>query len=328
VSTTAAASNVQSYTTAGAVPTAFQPSSFTAITVFNWWLLGTAPCGGHSCTTVVETVNGGSSFTRIPAPPTTEVSNLRFADGSNGYAYGPQLWSTHNGGASWTQLPIGGEVDSLAIADGYVYAIVVSHGRASLMRSAVSADDWTALSGLGHGYLSGLWIQGPTVVVQSGDRLFISNDQGNHFARKRGVRNAGDCSFDGGPQALWALCSRGMAPDEILLSSDSGSTFRTATQVPDGPLGTFAASGATAVVSTQGPLYRTTNGGASWAPVTVQAAPGAPVPNLPANWTYLGFSTPSHGVAIGNFGTGGHQALRLYYTIDGGASYHFVPIGS
>ncbi len=328
VTTTAAVGNMRSYTTVGAVPAGFQPASFTAITVFNWWLLGTAPCGAHTCTSVVETMNGGSSFTRIPAPPTTAVSNLRFADGSDGYAYGPELWSTHNGGASWTQLPIGGEVDDLDIADGFVYAIVVSHGRTSLMRSAVSADDWSALSGLGHGPLSGLWIQGATVVVQSGDRLFISNDQGNHFARKRGVRNAGDCSFDGGPQALWALCSRGMAPDEILLSSDSGSTFRTTSQVPDGPLGTFgAASGNAAVVSTQGPLYRTTNGGASWTPVTVQSAPGAPVANLPANWTYLGFSTPSHGVAIGNFGTGGHQDLRLYYTIDGGASYHFVPIG-
>ncbi len=55
----------------------------------------------------------------------------------------------------------------------------------------------------------------------------------------------------------------------------------------------------------------------SWTPITAPSA----------DWTYLGFSDPTHGVAIGNFGTGGHQDLRLYYTIDGGASYHFVPIG-
>ena len=63
------------------------------------------------------------TFTRIPAPPTTAVVNLRFAAGSDGYAYGQQLWSTHNDGASWTQARPGGEVNDLDIADGYVYAI-------------------------------------------------------------------------------------------------------------------------------------------------------------------------------------------------------------
>jgi photosystem II stability/assembly factor-like uncharacterized protein len=320
VSTTTPAHVVRSYTTAGAAPVAFQPASFTAITEFTWWLLGTAPCsGGHACTTVVQTTDGGRTFTRVPAPPTTAVSNLRFADATNGYAYGQQLWSTHDNGVSWTQVPLGGEVTDLEIADGYAYALVSGNGHSSLMRSTVSADNWTALTGLGHGALSGLWIQGPTVIIQSGDRLYVSSDNGNHFARKRGVVGAGDCSFDGGPQALWALCSRGMAPDEILLSSDSGSTFRAAAQVPNGPLGTFAAaSGTVAVVSAQGPLYRTTDSGSSWIRVA-----GLP----PANWTYLGFSDPTHGVAIGSFGTGGHQYSKLYYTIDGGASYHAVPIG-
>ena len=108
-----------------------------------------------------------------------------------------------------------------------------------------------------------------------------------------------------------------MAPDEILLSSDSGNTFRAAAQVPNGPIGAFAAaSGNVAVASGQGPLYRTTDAGASWTRVTAPSA----------DWTYLGFSDPTHGVAIGNFGTGGHQYAQLYYTTDGGASYHFVPI--
>ncbi len=32
-------------------------------------------------------------------------------------------------------------------------------------------------------------------------------------------------------------------------------------------------------------------------------------------------------MAIGEFGNGSKQNDRLYYTIDGGASYHPVPIG-
>jgi hypothetical protein len=38
----------RSFTTAGAVPAGFQPQSFTAISEFTWWLLGTAPCGSHT----------------------------------------------------------------------------------------------------------------------------------------------------------------------------------------------------------------------------------------------------------------------------------------
>lgn len=318
---------VRSYTTAGAVPAGFATESFTAITEFNWWLLGTAPCNGHMCTTVVETTTGGATFTRLAAPPTTAVSNLRFADTSNGYAFGPQLWSTHDNGKTWTQVQIGGQVEELDIAAGYAYAIVANDGHTSLMRSVTSADDWVKLSGLGHGPLSGLWIEGQTVIIQSGDRLYVSTDEGVHFMRKRGVRGAGNCSFDGGTLALWALCSRGMAPDEILLSSDAGSTFRAAAPVPDGPIGTFAAAnGAIAVASGQGSLYRTTNGGATWTPVTITNGPAAGR-SVTANWTYLGFSDATHGVAIGSFGTGGHQYTGLYYTTDSGASYHFVPVG-
>jgi hypothetical protein len=37
----------------------------------------------------------------------------------------------------------------------------------------------------------------------------------------------------------------------------------------------------------------------------------------------VGFTDPTHGVAIGFTGSN----WRLYYTIDGGVSYHLVPIG-
>ena len=309
---------IRSYTSAGAVPAGFQPQSFTAITEFDWWLLGTAPCGGRTCTTIVHTVDGGPTFVRIPAPPTTAISNLRFADSANGYAYGQQLWSTHNGGQGWSRVQLGGVVDDLDIAAGYVYAVVARHDHSSLMRSPVAGDNWTTLHGVGSGNLSGLWVQGATVIIQSGARLLVSTDGGARFVRVGGVRHAGDCSYDGGTLALWALCSTGMAPDEVLLSTDSGNSFRTAAHVPDGPIGAFAAASASvAVASGQGPLFRTADAGGSWTRV---AAPSA-------NWTYLGFSDQTHGVAIGSFGTGGHQYSKLFYTTNGGLSYHYVPIG-
>lgn len=310
--------NVRSYTTVGAVPAGFAPRSFTAISEFTWWLLGTAPCnGGHGCTTIVQTTNGGPQFTRVGAPPTTAVSQVRFADTTNGYAFGPQLWSTHDNGRTWARQNLGTTVEQLAIADGYAFAIVYSHGRSRLMRSAVGADDWVALAGVGSGPLSGLWVEGKTVILQSGARLLVSDDQGASFSREHGVQHAGDCSYDGGQFALWAVCSAGMAPDEILLSADSGNSFTKAAPLPDGPINAFAAAdGSVAVASGQGPLYRTVDGGASWSRVR------API----ANWVYLGFSDPTHGVAIGAFGNASLERYRLYYTTDAGHSYHRVPI--
>ena len=314
----------RSYTTGGAVPTGFQPQSFTAISEYSWWLLGTAPCGTGTCTAIVQTTDGGQTFTRIPAPPTTQITNVRFADTSNGYAFGPELWTTHDGGRTWTEPNLG--ASDLAIANGYVYAVASLGGPTqTLMRSPTGSDSWTVAPGLagkppaqGNQPVGALWVEGDTVIIQAGDRLLISNDQGVHFSRRRGVQNAGGCSYDGGSLALWALCSHGMAPDEILLSSDEGRSFTAAAQGPNGPINSFAAAtGSVAVASGQGPLYRTANGGSSWRPVD------AP----PADWTYLGFTDATHGVAVGDFGSGGHHQYRLYYTTDAGKSYHLVSIG-
>ncbi|HEX3618018.1 MAG TPA: hypothetical protein VHU61_15860 [Solirubrobacteraceae bacterium] len=315
----ATGAGARSFTTAGAVPAGFSPESFTAISELTWWLLGIAPCGGHSCTTIVHTIDGGPSFTRIPAPPTSQVANLRFGSLDDGYAFGQQLWSTHDGGRNWARLQLGSTVDDLDISGGRVYAIVSSRGHTQLMSSPLATDSWTRVAGLGGGHLSGLWAQGATVFVESGSHLLVSDDSGRSFRRVGGVRGAGDCAYDGGPQALWALCSTGTAPDDILLSTDSGNSFNAAAQVPDGPIDSFAAATATvAVASGQGPLYVTSDAGASWTP---SSAP-------PADWTYLGFTDATHGVAIGQFGSdAGVSDGRLYYTTDGGASYHRVKFG-
>jgi len=55
------------------------------------------------------------------------VRQVRFADADNGWAFGPDLWATHDGGAHWgrTRLPgveNGAAVSDLAAAAGAVHA--------------------------------------------------------------------------------------------------------------------------------------------------------------------------------------------------------------
>jgi photosystem II stability/assembly factor-like uncharacterized protein len=76
-----------------------------------------------------------------------------------------------------------------------------------------------------------------------------------------------------------------------------------------------AASATTAVVGFQR-LYRTVDGGTRWAPVGPAGL----------TWSYLGFTDPTHGVALGYLGPESPNHARLYYTTDGGASYHELPI--
>jgi photosystem II stability/assembly factor-like uncharacterized protein len=308
---------------AGPVPPGFAPQSFTAIGDLSWWLLGSAPCASPPCTSIVRTDDGGRTFVGIPAPRTSAISQLRFANADDGFAYGPQLWVTHDQGRSWHQVALGGAVEDLAASGGYVYAIVTApDGSGTLMRSPVSRDAWSALPAAGDAY-GGLWAQGSTVLLESASRtaqaLLVSHDYGHAFAREP-VPPSVACSFqEPQPPVVWAHCATGMLSG-TWISSDGGARFRPvgaerSSRLPALPnSAAFAAASAGVAVVGYRQLYRTADGGASWAPVATPAGI--------TWWRYLGFTDPAHGVAIGEAGA----QTRLYYTTDGGLSYHLVAI--
>jgi photosystem II stability/assembly factor-like uncharacterized protein len=114
-----------------------------------WWVLGSKPFRAGSCSSIEATTDGGVQWAPLPSPPTPlatfrrpgGISQLRFADPRDGYAFGPQLWITHDGAHTWRRSPLSGHIGELAAADGYVYA-VVGHGRNQrLLRSPVDRDD-------------------------------------------------------------------------------------------------------------------------------------------------------------------------------------------
>jgi hypothetical protein len=159
-----------SATTSGApVPRNFQPTSVTFISQGIGAVIGQAGTQGHCatkfCTSLAGTADYGSSWYGVSAPLTGApagaqgVSQVRFLNLSDGWAFGPQLWVTHDGGASWTPEPTHGmRVTDLEAAGGRVFALFArctgtgpGYGAGctsvSLYTSLAGTDQWQPVSG-------------------------------------------------------------------------------------------------------------------------------------------------------------------------------------
>jgi hypothetical protein len=308
---------------AGPVPPGFGPESFTSIGSDTWWLLGSAPCSDPPCTSIVRTDDGGHRFVGTPAPRTTQTSQLRFANTADGFAFGGQLWVTHDAGAHWHQVRLGGAVTELATANGFAYAIVrYGHkGAGRLERAPLGSDTWTTLSSAGSAY-AGLWAHGADVLVGSGDgaALEISHNAGVGFTQKPSPSKGLPCDFEEpAADVVWAHCATG-TESAAWRSTDSGAHFQ-AVHGPEQPNSAlFAAASSTIAVLGADKLFRTTDGGAHYSRVGSVGSVTA--------WQYLGFTDATHGVAVGYVGSSPTPSdERLYYTSDGGATYHLVSIG-
>jgi hypothetical protein len=76
------------------------------------------------------TSNAGATWQGMPAPVTGPpdgargVSGVRSLDGANGWAFGPQLYATHNGGQTWTKVDTHGmRVTDLETVNGHALAV-------------------------------------------------------------------------------------------------------------------------------------------------------------------------------------------------------------
>ena len=142
------------------------------------WLLAT-PCAGQvqTCRTVVmrKTTDGGRTWFAVPAPdappadmdqgtpPADAVGAILFTSAGAGWAFGPALWQTRDGGGTWRKLSVPGPVQDLAVAGNRVLAVTggcapgltVDYpaddgGGACTFRvysAAAGSDDWRPVSG-------------------------------------------------------------------------------------------------------------------------------------------------------------------------------------
>jgi hypothetical protein len=306
---------------AGPVPPGFGAESFTAISTKTWWLLGSAPCSSPPCTSILRTNDAGHTFVGTPAPRTSRVSELRYGNAADGFAYDSELWVTHDAGAQWHQVRLGGAITEMATANGFAYALVrYGHkGAGRLERAPLGSDAWTTLTAAGSAY-AGLFAHGADVLVgaDGGGALEVSHDAGVTFTREASPSRGLPCDFEEPTTGVvWAHCATGTA-SATWRSIDSGAHFQPVRGPEQPNTGLFAAASADTAVLGADRLFRITGGGARYAPVPTGAT---------THLQYLGFTDATHGVALGYDGSLTPANERLYYTSNGGASYDLVSTG-
>ncbi len=326
---------------AGPVPAGFQPASATFVSANDGWVLGTAPCAHAPCTSVLRTTDGGRRWVGIPAPryplagPSARgLTRMRFADTSDGFAFGTHLWATHDGGARWHRVrQVPGSILDLEASAGRVYAAALKSGRVTVYRSPAGRDDWSRVAGLpafagydgGPAGLGLITLHGTAAWILAGSRFYASQT-GSHWVRQgfrcpRLLALSSLAAYNS--QRIAVLCSgdpaAGSTTKVLYASSDGGKRFAKVGPVPSGGDGGILAEPTPqhlAVATSSGAtwVYVSTDGGRRWH-TRLDLTDGG------KGWFDFGFTTATQGFALeGTPQFGSH----LYMTSNGGQTWHRV----
>ena len=361
--------------TSDLVPPNFAASSVTFVSPYIGWVIGQAGTPGHCgppdpniCTSLARTSDSGHTWHGIPAPVTgapdggTGVSQIRSLDGVHGWAFGPQLYATHNGGVSWARIPTHGmRVTGLETVSGVAFAIwarcagtgadfAADCTSFSLYASPAGQDAWAPVAGVtGLGMSGGAPASAQLVLTGSrgyllapGGQLFSGSVTSRaHWHPVTSARGApvtlpcapGTAEAGGHPlQAMLASTGPGLA----LLCAGQGSGGTQAKNLyysADGGrtwnrAGLAPAQGTAMSFSgsPDGPVMVATNDGID----VSTSAPGngtvswrtAPGAGAPGGYSYVGMTTARQGVAVPV--NVGLDAV--WFTYDGGAHWHKSPV--
>jgi len=338
------------------VPANFRPTSVTFIGTQTGWVIGQAGAPGHCatqyCTSVARTGEAGKTWSGVPAPLTgpadgaSGVSQIRFLDTRDGWAFGPALFATHDGGRTWSQVVTSGlRVTDLETVGDRAYALFASctgTGAAfaaqctgyTLYSSPAAGDDWTpvgpATSGLAGGAAS-LVLTGTRGYLLAPDRMLYSGPV-TGSAPWQPVKAipcpVGTALADGQPAGallaaanatnLVLACASSGAPGteqakHIFTSADGGITWQNASAAPAPGLATSVAvtPGGTYVLATSQGIDVEPAGSATWQAATLEGA-------LPAGgFGFVGMTTEAQGVAL----PADPAAGTVWFTFDGGQTW-------
>ncbi|HWE56103.1 MAG TPA: hypothetical protein VG435_11360 [Acidimicrobiales bacterium] len=354
------------------VPAGFQPFSITFVSPYDGWALGLAPCAAGDCAVVAATTDGGYSWSKDGAPAITVPAGdtqfaggaphfqVRFANADDGWAWtapgssqlASSLWSTVDGGATWTQVAVpfkGATIADLEASGGG--AQLVAYGTCpagtsgcqgqtveELFTTPAGTDSWVASPlqpdiGAGPVLSPSLTLWGTNGWLVNDNRTTVS---GAEYASGAWSNWTPPCaSANGAGQLaaasatdLIAVCSEGTwgTPDAgttaghswLFSSADGGRSFSAVAELPGSDAESISAAPGhpqtIAVADGQVGLEMSFDSGRSW----FTAEPGTAVSNG-SNFGYVGFTSTTQGVAVAYAPT-----PTVYMTRDGGHTWQAV----
>lgn len=343
-------------------PTRFDALSVSAISTDNWWVLG------YSTTTYADetasegflarTTDGGGHFTigrpdlpianpqMRPPPGAMFVSSIRFGNPDAGWAFGPALYSTTDGGTSWSPEPgIVGAVVDLVAADDVAWAVVdLSQPGMPTPPPSVGPDARYAIYSTAYGDAVQHWTRvrlpfelgatQPSLVDQDGTVTMLAagppttSDHDHVLIALPGKTfsdHVGPCSqglggsLSSSKEAVWAACRDGTS-EHLAVSTDRGASWRSTSE----HFGDSEAGGLGAIDDRTAIVYNVATNG-----LTRLSADGGRVelPNAvggdATRSSFIGFTNPATGFAV----VDEHDGSNLWRTTDGGLHWNAVTIG-
>jgi hypothetical protein len=339
------------------VPADFRPTSVTFVGNGSGGEVGAVigqagdashPCATRDCTSLAGTSAYGTTWYGVSAPETpgpdgaTGVSQLRFATLKAGWAFGPALWETSNGGWPWTQESTGGlRVTDLEAASGHALAIFASCTgsgqdyaagctRFSLYGSVAGSTTWTPIAvPAADQPMTTSAASAATLVISGGDTGYLLTPAGEVLTgpvsggtwtqagkapcSPTGAQASGQpdgIQLAAGPSLVLA-CDQG-ASAAIYTSAD-GQSWKLAGTAPVAGTATAlaAASSGTIVLATTAGIDYATAAGAGWHAAKITGTPAG-------GFTYIGMTTPQSGVAV----PADAALSEVFVTSDGGQTWH------
>jgi hypothetical protein len=320
------------------VPPRFGALDLSFVSKDHGWALGSSPCSVGRCGSVLATSDGGETWSVRTMPDAalpdsagafsadcavrTCVSHLRFASTEVGYAFGPGLAMTKDGGRTWTNAPTGGEVTGLEAAGGNVVRLVNRTSCPGCTFDVETADigspDWTRTYSTPQVGAAGAQLvrQGRDVAVlltghtaggaaSASSTLVLSGDSGATWTERADPcgRPTATTELDTRQLALApgnvavALCvERTTQAASVRTSTDSGATFGPQHALPgSAPSSLITSAPGVLLAAVRGDVLRSTDDGRGWD--TVLSRPGEGTPS------FLQFTTSTVATWIGQDNT-------------------------
>ena len=310
-----------STTTSKTLPPAnFRPTSVTFVGNGSGGVVGAVigqagpPCATSVCTSLAGTSNYGQSWYGVSAPVapgpsgSSGVSQLRFANLRDGWAYGPALYETSGGGWPWHHEDTHGQrVIDVEAAPARAFAVfgTCSGTDSNYPASCTSFSLWTSVPG------TRTWTQVsvPAAYQQmqstsSAAPLLVISRSTGYLLTPSGEVLSGPATHAGGP---WSAV--GMAKCKPASLAAAGQAAQSATQLAAGPdlllaCGTPTASGRFAAA-----IYTSANG-AAWQSASSVTVKGTPMSLASAGTGQMATATVVLATAGG-----------IKYSADGGRSW-------